>query len=321
MLVLIQSARATHSNRPLISSLVQNAVAPLTPIGIVGAPNQRSQQLCFNSCRHTALLNGCHTGGTIMTIVATPTVFAVTSYVALIADMRCMCSDNCPNDQTDNCNGARPNADDRKHTAYVNESTGRDQTIEIEDDPKHGRPVMESIIGHRKHQQDETLFQMQIQWTHGEVTWELESKVQLAAAEDLFRYWSSLEGCRSGAMTNKDLWHVLEIEGHKKDGRGFKLKVSWVGSTARSWEPETAIREADPQLVDDYWNSKRRHQVNLKTVTVSAKKVTRYDPQPVRGERSLRGPRWRRGTKPARQSLRLLNKLGRPSGRPRPSYH
>ncbi|KZL86404.1 chromo domain-containing protein [Colletotrichum incanum] len=183
-----------------------------------------------------------------MVIVATPTVFSVTSFVAPIADMRY------------NCDGIRPNGDDKTRIALANESRGGGQVLEIEDNPEHGRPVIESITGHRKDDKDKTLLHMQVYWKNGGVSWEPEKDIQLAAAEVFFEYWSTVEGGRSGAIANKDLWHVLKIEAHRRIGNGCDLEVSWVGSRDRSSEPERTIKEAAPQLVNEYWDSQERHQ-------------------------------------------------------------
>ncbi|KAK1975722.1 hypothetical protein LZ30DRAFT_604997 [Colletotrichum cereale] len=147
-----------------------------------------------------------------------------------------------------------------------------DDDVDMQD-LKTGVYVLEKIIGHRPDPRDKTLFQMQIRWKQGDPTWEPEQTIQEDAEEALFAYWDSVKGGRLGAMADKNLWHVLKIEKHKRKPSGaVHFLVYWIGSPDRSWEPESQVEVYARQHVETYWRSKGGRDKNIKSVAAPVKR-------------------------------------------------
>lgn len=141
------------------------------------------------------------------------------------------------------------------------------------DEPHNGQFILDAVNGHRHDPKDKTLFQMQVRWKHDVPSWEPESNIQEDAEEALFAYWDTVEGGRLGAMVDKNLWHVLRVEKHKRKANGkVELLVAWTGSPDRSWEPEEKINQVAKELVEDYWNAKGGREKHIKAIGAPAKR-------------------------------------------------
>ncbi|TQN67031.1 Chromo domain-containing protein cec-3 [Colletotrichum shisoi] len=179
-------------------------------------------------------------------------------------------------DDADNANAA-DDADTVKAAAPTQDPTtdaAADEDHDEEaDDPKKGVFVLEKIIGHRRDPKDKTLFQMQVRWKNDEPTWEPEQNIQEDAEEALFEYWDSVKGGRLGAMTDKNLWHVLKVEKHKKKPSGaIHLLICWVGTPDRSWEPESQVKVYAHQHLEDYWKAQGGREKHIKASVVPARR-------------------------------------------------
>ncbi|WQF76580.1 Putative chromo/chromo shadow domain, Chromo-like domain superfamily, AT hook, DNA-binding protein [Colletotrichum destructivum] len=208
-------------------------------------------------------------------------------------------------EDADNANAA-DNADTVKAAAPTQDATpdtGADEDEDEEvDDPKKGIFVLEKIIGHRRDPKDKTLFQMQVSWKNDEPTWEPEQNIQEDAEEALFEYWDSVEGGRLGAMADKNLWHVLRVEKHKKKPSGaIHLLICWVGTPDRSWEPESQVKVYAHQHLEDYWKAQGGREKHIKASVVPAKRGRgrpRKNPLPTAEDKPVGRP----GRKPKRDA-------------------
>ncbi|CCF42821.1 hypothetical protein CH063_02931 [Colletotrichum higginsianum] len=201
---------------------------------------------------------------------------------------------------------AADNANTVKAAAPTQDATpdtaaDEDEDEEV-DDPKQGIFVLDKIIGHRRDPKDKTLFQMQVRWKNDEPTWEPEQNIQEDAEEALFEYWDSVEGGRLGAMADKNLWHVLRVEKHKKKPSGaIHLLICWVGTPDRSWEPESQVKVYAHQHLEDYWKAQGGREKHIKASVVPAKRGRgrpRKNPLPTAEDKPVGRP----GRKPKRDA-------------------
>ncbi|OHE90309.1 chromo domain-containing protein [Colletotrichum orchidophilum] len=117
--------------------------------------------------------------------------------------------------------------------------------------------VIEKILAHRRDHSCDTRFEMNVLWEGGRESWTPEIELQKDHALTLFAYWSSMAGGRESAMVDRELWHVFKIVSCRTNASGnTDFRVAWVGSPERSWEPEATIRDADGELVEQYWEAK-----------------------------------------------------------------
>ncbi|TKW53840.1 hypothetical protein CTA1_7377, partial [Colletotrichum tanaceti] len=184
----------------------------------------------------------------------------------------------------------------------IPDPAGDEDGDEEVDDPKRGVFVLDKILGHRRDPKDKTLFQMQVSWKNDEPTWEPEQNIQEDAEEALFEYWDSVEGGRLGAMADKNLWHVLRVEKHKKKPSGaIHLLICWVGTPDRSWEPESQVKVYAHQHLESYWRAQGGREKHIKASVVPAKRGRgrpRRSPLPATEDK----PVGRTGRKPKRDA-------------------
>jgi len=168
--------------------------------------------------------------------------------------------------------------------------------IRVDSDANHEddkRWEIESIVDARPLIQDRNRFELLVRWSSAdghknlaetwEETWEPEDVIQEDAPSLVAAYWNGVSGGRTSRMEEKDLWYILHILDHRhiahpakkektaqargrRGGRGVKTRmqkrtgteylVEWVGSDEHSWEPESVVEEAMPQLLKDYWSDK-----------------------------------------------------------------
>ncbi|KAH9885348.1 hypothetical protein F4778DRAFT_761173 [Xylariomycetidae sp. FL2044] len=128
---------------------------------------------------------------------------------------------------------------------------------------------IDALLGHRFAKDGTNRVELQVQWvgeSRADATWEAEEEIQQSADETLYAYWKS-QGGRSNALFFKptnappEVYHVFKVLRHEKKNRGgFQFEVQWVGHPPirgeTSMESEQKLKNAAPELLEQYWESK-----------------------------------------------------------------
>ncbi|KAH7020235.1 hypothetical protein EDB80DRAFT_219956 [Ilyonectria destructans] len=107
------------------------------------------------------------------------------------------------------------------------------------------------IITNHQRRDPYELFNLRIT-ENGFTCWRREESVEADDRAAVHNYWANLPGGREGAMKH-DVWYIVDIEAHRPSDTGHLMKVLWLGSPVRNWEPAHRVRQIAPDLLDEYW--------------------------------------------------------------------
>lgn len=107
------------------------------------------------------------------------------------------------------------------------------------------------IITNHQRRDPYELFNLRIT-ENGSARWRREESVEADDRAAVHKYWANVPGGREGAM-KADVWYMVDIEAHRPSDTGHLMKVLWLGSPVRNWEPAHRVRQIAPELLDEYW--------------------------------------------------------------------
>ncbi|KAH8178115.1 chromo (CHRromatin organization MOdifier) domain-containing protein [Sarocladium implicatum] len=117
-------------------------------------------------------------------------------------------------------------------------------------DGDEGFWAIDEITAHRWNGDD---IELEVHWEGGDVSWEPEANLQRDVPNLLFSYWAKAGG-HPEHPDGSDMFTIFAV--HKARKRGQELLVEWLGYKDKSWEPRSTVKEAAPELLEEFSSRK-----------------------------------------------------------------